>query len=84
MYISESQKKADPPSNTATAEDSGVEDTYRTSDVMYAINHNGLFYFLFANVLTGFVNMSVQTIYQSTPVAMVILTVYMFVLSAVT
>ncbi|KAL4237169.1 hypothetical protein ACF0H5_005549 [Mactra antiquata] len=55
-----------------------------TCDLISAVNYNGLFYFLFANLLTGSVNMLVKTIYQSDLVAMAILTTYMFILSAVT
>lgn len=65
--------------------DSGTaeEMNYSTCGLISSINYNGLFYFLFANLLTGLVNMSVKTIYQSNFIAMVILTVYMFVMSAV-
>ena len=50
---------------------------------MTAINFNGLFYFLSANILTGLVNMCVRTIYQPPSIAFLILTVYMFILSLV-
>ena len=56
---------------------------YCTSDLVSAANYNGLTYFLFSNLLTGLVNMSMRTIYQSKVNAMLILTGYMFVLSLI-
>ncbi|TXT11139.1 hypothetical protein VHUM_01890 [Vanrija humicola] len=41
-----------------------------------AINRNGLVVFLVANLLTGLINVSMQTMYAGTAVAMTILTVY--------
>ncbi|KAH3693188.1 phosphatidylinositol-glycan biosynthesis class W protein-like [Dreissena polymorpha] len=57
---------------------------YSTCATISAISYNGLFYFMFANLLTGLVNMSMKTIYQSTTVGIAVLTCYMFVLSTVT
>lgn len=56
---------------------------YQECKLMAAINFNGLFYFLSANILTGLVNMCVRTIYQPPSIAFLILTVYMFILSLV-
>ena len=57
--------------------------TYPLCTLMAAINFNGLFYFLSANILTGLVNMNIKTIHQPTGLAFIILTVYMFILSLV-
>lgn len=43
-----------------------------------AVNRNQLLYFLLANVLTGFTNMLVDTIYSKTLSAMFVLHLYMF------
>lgn len=75
LFFSESLKKE--------TKDDEIISTQNTCDLISAVNYNGLFYFLLANLLTGCVNMSVKTIYQSDVVAMAILTLYMFVLSTV-
>ena len=56
---------------------------YPECTLMTAINYNGLFYFLSANILTGVVNMSIKTMYQPAGISFVILTIYMFLLSIV-
>jgi len=48
-----------------------------------AINRNQLAIFLLANIMTGLVNMSMQTIYASTFVSYVVLIIYSFAFSAV-
>lgn len=57
-----------------------------TEDVclLSAVNYNGLLYFLLANVLTGLVNLSVDTLQLSTVQSMTILITYMGILSFVT
>lgn len=55
----------------------------RTFHLLEAINRNGLAYFLLANLLTGFVNMSVATLQTPPVLSLVIIFGYLFVLSAV-
>ncbi|XP_045159757.2 phosphatidylinositol-glycan biosynthesis class W protein-like [Mercenaria mercenaria] len=76
-------KKKESPDHKPETDTATPGDDYNTCDLISAINYNGLFYFLLANLLTGLVNMSVKTIYQSNLVAMTILTGYMFLLSSV-
>lgn len=47
-----------------------------TSRVMQAFNRNGLALFLFANLLTGGINMSMKTLYMGDVQAMVVLVLY--------
>ncbi|CAD7080229.1 unnamed protein product [Hermetia illucens] len=47
--------------------------------IMQSINYNGLFFFLMANVLTGMVNMSLDTTAVDTGNSLLILTTYMFI-----
>lgn len=55
---------------------------YSKPGVLYsAINRNQLAVFLLANVLTGLVNMSINTIRTSDPIALVIIILYMIVVS---
>jgi phosphatidylinositol glycan class W len=56
---------------------------YATSKVMQAYNRNGLAIFLLANLLTGAINLSVNTLKMGDVPAMVILTSYMAVLTTV-
>ncbi|KJY02399.1 gpi-anchored wall transfer protein 1 [Zymoseptoria brevis] len=56
---------------------------YATSRVMRAFNRNGLAVFLLANLLTGAVNLSMDTLHMGDVGAMVVLTGYMGVLTAV-
>lgn len=44
--------------------------------LLEAINKNGLAVFLLSNVLTGLINVSVQTMFTGTALAMIILTAY--------
>ncbi|XP_048256592.1 phosphatidylinositol-glycan biosynthesis class W protein-like [Haliotis rufescens] len=52
-----------------------------TTCLLSAINYNSLLYFLVANLLTGLVNMSLQTLYAPPSLAITIITGYMLVLS---
>jgi glucosaminylphosphatidylinositol acyltransferase len=45
------------------------------------VNHKGLDGFLLANVLTGIINLNIQTIDASSFIAMIILVVYMFIVT---
>ena len=64
-----------------TAADDGIH--VRVPLIYRAISFNSLGYFLLANLLTGAINMSMQTITtQGTP-AMLIIIAYMFVLQIV-
>lgn len=48
-----------------------------------AVDYNQLVFFVLANVLTGLVNFSMDTLHADTAVALIVLTVYMAVLLAV-
>ncbi|GES79382.1 GPI-anchored wall transfer protein 1 [Rhizophagus clarus] len=49
-------------------------------NLVEAINDNGLVIFLVANLLTGFINLSIRTIYTSSFVAEIIIIGYMFII----
>ncbi|EZA52322.1 hypothetical protein DMN91_007285 [Ooceraea biroi] len=51
----------------------------RSLEIFEAVNYNGLFFFLFSNIMTGLVNMLVYTLYTERLAALLILTVYMAV-----
>ncbi|KAI9853071.1 MAG: Glucosaminyl phosphatidylinositol (GlcN-PI) nositol acylation protein [Thelocarpon superellum] len=53
----------------------------RTSQILRAYNRNGLFIFLVANLLTGAVNLSVDTLHRSVLESMSILVAYLLVLT---
>lgn len=52
--------------------------------IFKAIEYNGLAFFLAANILTGLINMTFQTLLVGSGGAVFLLTVYMFVLVAIT
>lgn len=52
--------------------------------ILQAIEYNGLAFFLGANILTGLINMTFQTLLVGSGGAVFLLTVYMFVLVAIT
>ena len=52
------------------------ESAWATSRILHAFNRNGLPIFLLANVLTGLVNLTLDTIGQSTAIAMIVLLIY--------
>ena len=51
--------------------------------ILAAMNRNGLFYFLLANVLTGAINIAVPTMHVAEPTAFTILVLYLMFLSVV-
>ncbi|KAI0324103.1 hypothetical protein GY45DRAFT_1439298 [Cubamyces sp. BRFM 1775] len=51
--------------------------------LLEAINKNGLVLFLLANVMTGLINLSMQTMYMSDWSAMIVLSLYAFSISAI-
>lgn len=51
----------------------------RSLEILEAVNYNGLFFFLISNVMTGFVNMLLYTLYTGQSVALLILIIYMAV-----
>ncbi|KAI0764344.1 GWT1-domain-containing protein [Trametes elegans] len=51
--------------------------------LLEAVNKNGLVLFLLANVATGLINLSLQTMYMSDTSAMVVLSLYCFGISAI-
>ncbi|KAF8323894.1 hypothetical protein DL93DRAFT_2222776 [Clavulina sp. PMI_390] len=55
----------------------------KAPELLEAINKNGLMVFLLANVLTGLVNLSLQTMFAPDNVAMAVLTVYSAVVCGV-
>lgn len=52
--------------------------------ILNSISYNGLVFFLLANLMTGAVNLSVQTLLLNTPQALAILWAYMLVLCIIT
>ncbi|KAI0689335.1 GWT1-domain-containing protein [Cytidiella melzeri] len=60
----------------------GQDDTTTSAVLLDAINRNGLVFFLLGNILTGFVNLALPTMYMSDWWAMVVLGTYGFVISA--
>ncbi|KAI0748577.1 GWT1-domain-containing protein [Daedaleopsis nitida] len=61
----------------------GVDFGSSAPPLLDAINKNGLVLFLLANVATGLINLSMQTMYMSDWAAMLVLVVYSFGVSAV-
>jgi len=53
------------------------------SELLDAINTNGLAFFLAANVLTGLINLSVRTMYASDAVSLMILSLYSFAICGI-
>lgn len=51
------------------------------SEIIDAVNYNGLLYFVLANLMTGAVNISTDTLSHSTGQSMVILTLYLLTLN---
>jgi len=51
--------------------------------LLYAVNRSGLFYFLLANVLTGLVNVSMETIYAGPATSVAVVLTYLGTLSLV-
>ncbi|GLH06013.1 Phosphatidylinositol-glycan biosynthesis class W protein [Gryllus bimaculatus] len=49
-----------------------------------AINYNGLAFFLIANVFTGLINLSIQTLWVNDMCSVIIIFLYAFVISAIT
>lgn len=56
---------------------------WRTISTLNLMNQHSLIVFLIANVLTGIVNMLVQTIYASFGFSLIILTIYTLIVTAV-
>lgn len=52
--------------------------------IFRAINYNGLAFFLIANLLTGIVNLTFQTMLLDAAVSLLVLVVYMFILCSIT
>jgi len=73
------------PETSTPATRAEEEKRYRraSSTLLRAFNRNGLFVFLLANLLTGFVNLTLPTLNMSNVQAMGVLVVYAGVLSAV-
>ena len=59
------------------------ESAWATSRVLHAFNRNGLPIFLLANVLTGFVNLTMDTIGQSTTIAMIVLLIHAAIVTSI-
>ncbi|XP_067678563.1 phosphatidylinositol-glycan biosynthesis class W protein-like isoform X2 [Haliotis asinina] len=56
-------------------------DDLSSTCLLSAMNYNGLLYFLAANLLTGLVNMSIQTLYIPPSLAVTIISAYISILS---
>ena len=65
-----------------TSHPSPLYNTQHTSNIciISAIDYNQLFFFVVANLFTGFVNFSVDTLHASVSVSLAVLVVYMMVL----
>ncbi|KAG6846087.1 hypothetical protein H0H87_006451 [Tephrocybe sp. NHM501043] len=74
------QSKLKVPVDKIDVECSNLQRTQVAPPLLEAINQNGLALFLVANVATGLVNLTVQTMYTSDNWAMAILSVYTFAL----
>ncbi|KAJ7825393.1 GWT1-domain-containing protein [Mycena olivaceomarginata] len=70
-------------SRQSTDDMSASASPVRAPPLLEAINKNALPVFLLANVLTGLVNLSMQTMYASAGVSMSVLSLYAFVVSGV-
>jgi phosphatidylinositol glycan class W len=53
----------------------------RTTSLLSAVNRNQLAFFLAANLLTGLVNMSMQTLFASSLVSFAVMTAYLSTLA---
>lgn len=51
------------------------------SSILEAVNYNGLLYFVLANLLTGSVNLLMDTLSRTSHESLAILTAYLFVLN---
>lgn len=60
----------------ATAAAADGDDKAHTPAVLHALNTHAFAVFLLANLLTGVVNMSMHTMYASSPVALLVLIAY--------
>ncbi|XP_037051312.1 uncharacterized protein At4g17910-like [Bradysia coprophila] len=68
----------------ATSDEDTPESRTCVPVILQAIEYNGLAFFLAANILTGLINMTFQTLLVGCGGAVFLLTVYMFVLAAIT
>ncbi|GAA5979812.1 hypothetical protein JCM11641_002701 [Rhodosporidiobolus odoratus] len=65
------------PSSTSPSQHGNSSQSATTAPVIFeAINRNGLVVFLLSNLLTGLINLSVETMYASNLTALVVLTGY--------
>ena len=60
-----------------------MQESDRTCTLLQAINYNGLLFFTIANLMTGVINLSVDTRSFSPNTAFTIVTLYMLVLSVI-
>lgn len=66
--------------NVESKDKEDEESVVKTSlEIFEAVNYNGLFFFLLSNIMTGFVNMLLRTLYVKQMVALTVLIVYMAV-----
>lgn len=68
---------------TTNKDGEGERTSFATSRIMKAFNHSGLAIFLIANLLTGVVNLSFDTLDINVPAAMGILVAYMAILTGI-
>ncbi len=74
----------DKPKPSNADDDDAHEQQTCVPIILRAIDYNGLAFFLAANILTGLVNMTFQTLLVGSGGAVFLLTTYMFVLVAIT
>ena len=60
-----------------------IDDKGNTCSLLQAINYNGLLFFALANLMTGVVNLSIDTKSYSDSAAFGILNIYMLILSTI-
>lgn len=71
-------------SSNSDENDDAETNTSYVPIILDSINYNGLAFFLGANLLTGLVNLTFQTLLLNTPSALLILCCYMLTLCAIT
>ena len=85
---SEEYSKSIPPSKESDSKTSFTKECYNYLDgcplLIQAISRNQLMYFLLANILTGIVNIYVNTIHTNWTTSLLILVLYLVVLNGFT
>lgn len=74
----------DRPNSDENEEENSTEKRNYAPIIMTGITYNGLVFFLLANLMTGVVNLTFQTMLMNTPQALAIIFIYMFALCTIT